>query len=209
MFRIILLILIVTLVVITLGGYIGVSAEWVTGEYAEFYNKHFSFITGLASLIGLLAFASTKKIRSTDFEKEELDKLKRLMVAAEELESLEENKNQTTQQLIQLERKKKLMELSVQKAGLVLFYKNQLSRYENIIIEKLNNDANLKEAVSEILEAKLRLSALDEEIEQDENVELIRSILEKQNPMIPNINDDPAQFILQTSQKLVNKLLSI
>ncbi len=209
MFRIILLFLIVALVATTVGGYIGVSAEWITGEYALFYNSHFSFITGLASVIGLLAFASTKKIRSTDFEAEELDKLKSLMVAADELESLEKNKNQTAQQLVELERKKKLMELSVQKAGLVLFYKNQLNRYEKIIVEKLNDDTDLKAAVSEVLEAKLRLSALNEEIEQDENVELIRSILEKQTPNVPDINDDPVQFILKTAEKMVTKFVGI
>ncbi len=209
MFRVILLILIVLLIGATVGGYIAVSAEWITGKYAEFYDSHFSSVTGIASVIGLLALASTKKIRSTDFETEELDKLKSLMITAEELDSLEKNKDQTAQQLVELERKKKLMELSVQKAGLVLFYKNQLSRYEAIILEKIKNDDDLKSSVNEIMEATSRLFALNEEIDKDENVEIICSILERQNPVAPSINNDPIQFTLNTIEKMVTKFVGI
>ena len=179
MFRIILFISIILLIVLTVGGYIATSAGWLSVELAHFYKSHFSFVTGLASVVGLLAFASSKKIKSTDFEQEELEKLKRLMSTANELEDLESNKYQTEQELQELSHRQKIMELSVQKAGMVLFYKHQLERHEPQILDKIKNDKELGLAVREYTEAQSRLNSLNEEIEQDENADLMRQILRR------------------------------
>jgi hypothetical protein len=179
LFRIVIFIAISLLILISVGGYIASYMGWLTDDLKALYTTHFSFVTGLASVIGLLAFASTKKIRSTDFETEELEKLQNLMKTAQALQAIETNKSHTEQQLIDLERKKKLMEISVKKAGLVLFYKSQIERYDPVIGQKIDGDGELKLAVKESIEARERLKSLSEEIESDENVELIKSILEK------------------------------
>ena len=163
----------------------------------------------MASVIGLLAFASTRKIRSTDFETEELEKLQNLMKAAEDLQAIETNKSQTEQQLIELERKKKLMEISVKKAGLVLFYQNQIERYDPIIGQKFDGDNELKLAVKESIEARVLLKSLGEEIEADENVELIKSILEKQKSDKHYEITDPFLLAIDLVSKSINRFFRI
>jgi len=176
---VILFVSIVVLIFLTVGGYIATSAGWLSEELASFYKNHFSFVTGLASVVGLLAFASSKKIKSTDFEKEELEKFQRLMSTTNELQDLESNKHQTEQELQELAHRQKIMELSVQKAGMVLFYKHQMERYEPQIIEKIKSDKELGLAVREYKEARSKLNSLNEEIEQDENADLMRQILRR------------------------------
>ena len=204
MFRLIIFIVIVLLIIISIGGYVASYAGWLSSELASLYTTHFSFVTGLASVIGLLAFVSTKKIRSTDFESEELEKLKSLMKAAEELQTIELNKSQTEKQLLELERKKKLMEISVKKTGLILFYKSQIERYEPVIKQKIESDTELKLAVKESIEARERLKSLNEEIESDENIEIIKSILEKQEPIT-----DPILFAIDMLAKSIAKKIHI
>lgn len=207
MFRILLFIAIVILIIISIGGYIASSAGWLSDDLSNLYNTHFSFVTGLASVVGLLAFASSRKIRSTDFETEELEKLQNLMKAAEELEQLETNKNQTEQQLLELERRRKVMELSVKKAGLVLFYQSQIERYEPVILDKVKKDDELKVAVKELIEAKNRLESLNEEVKTDENSELILSILERQNHK--KLQNDPVLMALDMVAKSLTKFIRI
>lgn len=198
MFRLIIFIAITLLIFITIGGYVASHAGWLSNDLASLYSTHFSFVTGLASIISLLAFVSSKKIRSTDFESEELEKLQSLMKAAEDLQAMELNKSQTEKQLLELERKKKLMEISVKKTGLVLFYKNQVERYDPIIKQKIESDAELKVAIKESLEARERLKSLNEDIESDENVEIIKSILEKQDDIT-----DPLMFAIDLFLKWI------
>jgi hypothetical protein len=209
MFRIIIFVVIVLLIVISIGGYAASYAGWLSDDLTALYKTHFSFVTGLASVIGLLAFVSTRKIRSTDFESEELEKLQNLMKAAEELQAIESNKSQTEKQLLELERKKKLMEISVKKVGLVLFYKSQVERYDPVIKQKIESDDELKRAVKESVEARERLKSLSEEIETDENIELIRSILDKQESEKRNETTDPILLLIEFVGKSLTKLMRI
>jgi hypothetical protein len=207
MFRILLFISIMTLIIVSAGGYIAANAGWLSEDLKAIYEEHFSFVTGLASVVGLLAFASSRKIKSTDFASEELEKLKSLMQAAEELEALESNKSQTEQKLADLEKRKKLMELSVQKAGLVLFYKNQAARYETVIRDKIKNDEELSRAFMEVQEAQLRLSSLDQEIESDENVELIKDILTKHEQDKKLVTQDPLVLLFELLGKASMRMM--
>lgn len=209
MFRVILFIAIVLLILVSVGGYIASYAGWLSDDLKSLYSTHFSFVTGLASVIGLLAFASTRKIRSTDFESEELEKLQKLMQAAEDLEAVESNKSQTEKQLLDLERKKKLMEISVKKAGLVLFYKSQVERYGPIIEQKIETDDELKLAFKESIDARDRLVSLHEEIESDENVDLIKSILDKQESNKDNDITDPFLLAIDIVSKSLTKFMRI
>ncbi len=209
MFRIIIFILIILLIIVSLGGYIATSAGWLSDDLTSFYNTHFSFITGLASVVGLLAFSSSRKIKSTDFEKEELDQLQSLMVAAKNLENLETNKTQTEQELLDLERKKKLMELSVKKAGMVLFYKSQLERHETLILNKIEDDKELKLAVKESIDSITKLESLDEEIDKDENSVLIRSILNKHTEKGSFSSNDPIVLAIELASKSLTRFFHI
>ncbi|HFU75784.1 MAG TPA: hypothetical protein ENK66_05995 [Arcobacter sp.] len=185
--------------------------ELLPENASKFYNEHFSFVTGIASIIGLLAFASSKKIKSTDFENEEIEKFKSLIKTAEELESIEQNKAQTTQDLKDLERKKKLMEISIKKAGLILFYKEQSRKYSEIVTSKIENDKELKNAIEEVSESKNKLTALQEEMEKDENVDIIRVILEESE--MKNVKREPTDpfelIILTLGEKAAEMLKGI
>jgi hypothetical protein len=101
------------------------------------------------------------------------------------------------------------MELSIQKAGLVLFYKNQLERYEPVILSKIKGDHELQVAIKESIEARDKLSSLNEEIEKDENVELIKSILDKQNDENSSQTDDPILLAFDFVSKALTKFMRI
>ncbi len=203
--RTLLLLSILGLIIVSAGGYIAVSFDILPVGMTEFYNDHFSFVTGIASVIGLLAFASTNKIKSTDFESEEIEKFKSLMRTAEELEEIEHNRNQTEKDLQELERKKKVMEISVKKAGLVLFYREQNSKHTEIVSSKIESDKELKNAIEELIEASSKLSALQEEIESDENVDIIKEILEVSKRKSGDKHEDPVLLMLS---KLAEKMAS-
>jgi hypothetical protein len=205
MIRGILLTLILAIIGLTAGGYIADALGVLPEKWSNLYSEHFSFVTGIASVIGLLAFASSRKIKSTDFDSEELEKFKSLMETAEELEAIEENKNQTAKDLQDLERKKKVMEVSVKKAGLVLFYRDQNKRHTEYVKKALEDDPELKKSVAEIIEAQSRIKALNEEIESDENVEIIRDILEESLHDTDKTRKDPVEELLEDVGKLVVK----
>ncbi len=208
MIRTLLLVSILALILITVGGYVADLFELLPENVSKFYDEHFSFVTGVASVIGLLAFASSKKIKSTDFENEEIEKFKSLMKTAEELEAIEQNKAQTAQDLKDLERKKKVMEISVKKAGLILFYKEQNRKYSEIVAGKIDNDKELKGAVEEISESKAKLNALLEEIEQDENIDIIRTILEEnERKNNPRESKDPFELLVDKLSKNASELI--
>jgi len=207
--RKLLFILILMLIFISVGGYVAVSFDLLPEKITNFYNEHFSFVTGIASVIGLLAFTSTSKIKSTDFESEEIEKFKSLIKTAEELEEIEQNKNQTAKDLQNLERKKKVMEISVKKAGLVLFYREQNKKHTEIVKSKIEDDKELKNAIEELIEATSKLSALQEEIESDENVEIIKEILETNMQKNSNEYEDPVVLILNKITKRMASTLSI
>lgn len=207
--RTLLLIIILGLILITVGGYVADVFKLLPENISKFYDEHFSFVTGVASVIGLLAFASSKKIKSTDFESEEIEKFKSLMKTAEELEAIEQNKAQTAQELKDLELKKKVMEISIKKAGLILFYKEQNRKYSEIVNDKIDNDKELKNAIEEVSESKAKLNALAEEIEQDENIDIIRVILEenerKNGAREPT---DPFELLVIKMGKKASELIS-
>uniref|UniRef100_UPI001C402432 hypothetical protein n=1 Tax=Candidatus Thiosymbion oneisti TaxID=589554 RepID=UPI001C402432 len=175
-------------------------------------TTQFSFVTGLASVLGLLAFASSRKIKSTDFEKEELEKLKGLMNAAEELEAIERSKVRTEQELSDLDKKKKLMEVSIRKAGLALFYQEQYRKYADIVLGKVEEDGELKDALKEVREARGRLVAVKEEIAEDENVQIINEILRErrsgQTGAEPDVLVGPIDTLVSLS-KTLGKLYNI
>jgi len=209
MIRLLLFISILVLVIISIGGYITLSFGWLPDNIKNIYNSQFSFITGLASVIGLLAFLSSKKIRSTDFENEELEKLKKLMDTAEKLATLEKNKSQTAKELQNLEKKRKLLEISVRKAGLVLFYQNQNEKYSRIVIDKINKDTELKSAIQEVKDSSDRLLALKEEISNDENIEIINEILIKCNEDQRSIPNDPITMFVGALGESVTNIMKI
>jgi len=172
---------------------------------ANIYKEHFTFVTGLASVVGLLAFASSNKIKSTDFESEEIEKFKSLMKTAEDLEKMEKDKSQTSKDIQALEMKKKVMEVSVKKAGLVIFYREQHRKYSEIVLTKIESDKELKSAIEEIKASIAKLNTLQEEIKTDENVEIIDEILLTSKEKIGIYIDDP---VLIAMDKIGKKIAS-
>ncbi len=174
------------------GGWIAVYFEWLSKE------SYFSFagiVGGLASVVSLFSF--TKPVLTkTDLQEIEIDSIKSIAKTTEELNDLEEKREQTQEELGNLRLQKKEMELLVKKASLALFLKEQYAHHEEQIVKSIEKNKELNEHLSAIDELKRKREALNEEIESDQNVELLyeimRSASRKQPTLDKVINDLPA-----------------
>lgn len=210
----ILFFLILSLIIIFVVGYGGVTLNLLPENIANYYTEHFSFVTGLASVIGLLALASSRKIKTTDFESEEIEKFQSILKATKELEEIEQNKSQTTIEIQDLERKRKVMEISVKKAGLVLFYREQLRKSTEVALNKIESDDELKSAIEEFTEASSKLVSLEEEIELDDNVEIIRDLLNfnklsLEDDRLSLAGNTASEIVLETIKNVIRLFLPI
>lgn len=133
-------------------------------------------VGAIASVLGLLSFLRPVLTRS-DILNIEAESLKALGEVSSEIKKLEETRSQTATQINDLETQKREMELLVRKASMSLFLKEQYDHQKKLILDHLQKEQKLQTALSELSAVDRKLAALDEEIEKDENVELLRKII--------------------------------
>lgn len=78
----------------------------------------------------------------------------------------------------------------VQRASLSLFLKDQYRRQSQRIASAIEKNGSLKEALIEIRRIEKRIHALDEQIEEDENIELVKAIVDAASPVERNRRND-------------------
>lgn len=155
-----------------IGGYAAMKYGWLEqGTYILFAG----IAGGLASVIGLLSLARPA-LTSTDIQELEIDSLKRITSAADELEKFKNERNATQEELARLALQKKEMEFLVKKASLSLFLKDQLATVMKRILDIVSQHKDLPDLIQEYDRISEKLLALQEEIEKDKNVDILREI---------------------------------
>ncbi|WP_435955049.1 hypothetical protein [Dryocola sp. BD626] len=81
------------------------------------------------------------------------------------------------------------MELLVKKASMALFLREQLSYHERRILSEVQSNEVITHGLSEISEIKIKLKALDEEIELSPDVNFLRAVIKDASRRMPTIDE--------------------
>ena len=179
------------------GGWIVVKLGYLD---LSLYLNYAGIIGGIASAIGLYSLIRPSITRS-DIQNLELDALTSLGETSRKLDELENKRSKAAGEISELEIKKEQMQFLVKKASLQLFLQEQYKIYEKRILDALQANEELSKNMNELATIKSKLMAVDKEIEEDPNVELLNEIvrLTKQRPL--SIDDrikrskDPIELI--------------
>jgi chromosome segregation ATPase len=159
------------------GGYVAVQFGLIA---QELYLSYAGFVGGIASVAGLFSFIKPA-LTNDDLQELESGSLKSLAETTEQLKTLESQRSQAKSDIGDLEVRKKEMELLVKKASTSLFLKEQYSQHVQKILSRIKNDEVLTDSLLEITEIRDKLTALEEEIEADPNVETLRDVIKSAN----------------------------
>ncbi len=188
-FRVTIATLIVACLFYFVGGGIAVWAGWLTTDR---YVLIGGIVGGLASVLGMLSLARPS-LSQEDLAGLELQSLKRIAETSEEIKKLEVARLATQQQIGTLEAQKRQMEFLVQKASLSLFLQEQQRLYEKRVLEEVARNKDLAGSLAELASIRQKLTALEEEIAQDPNVELLQRVIKaaKREPRRPSFSEYP------------------
>jgi hypothetical protein len=156
-----------------IGGSIALKFDLVTRDE---YFAYAGIVGSLATVAGLLAL-TRPAITQSDIKSIELETLKSVADTADQLHQLQTARAKTVQEIDGLAVKKKEMELLVKKASLALFLKEQYFYHERKILDEVSKNEALTLALQNAGEAADKISALDEEIAVDPNVQQLRDII--------------------------------
>jgi hypothetical protein len=172
-----------------LGGAVASYRHWISKDT---YLTYAGIVGGLASVAGLVAL-TRPAITKSDIQAIEVDTLKSITQTEEQLKSLELARTRTEGQIVSLEEKKKEMELLVKKASLALFLKEQYLYQESQIVEEIARNSHLRTALEKAKDAAEKLEALNDEIEVNSNVRLLKEIIasaSRRQPTLKAIIDE-------------------
>jgi len=154
----------------------GGGLAWAGWFPTEKYIVIGGIVGGLASVLGLFSLARPP-LSQEDIAGLEIQSLKRIAETSEEISKLENARNAAQAQIGSLEEQKRQMEFLVQKASLSLFLHEQHRLYEKRTLEELAKNKELTIQLRELSTIEEKLSALDEEIACDPNVDLLKRII--------------------------------
>lgn len=166
---------------------IGGVTVWVGWFTVEWYALCGGIVGSIASTLGLVSL-SRPSLRQEDLEGIQLDSLQKIAEASKEiseleskreseLNRLEEAKVLTHEQIQSLEEQKSRMEVLVQRASLSLFLQEQHRLYSERIAEAISKSSSLKSHLDELERIGRKLNALNDEIETDPHVDLLKSVV--------------------------------
>ena len=146
-------------------------------------------VGSLASSIGLVSL-SRPSLQQSDLEKIESQSLKSIAENTEEIRKLEEQRASelhrlerakvvTAEQIVQLKAQQEEMRLSVRKASLSLFLQEQRRQLQQRVLDLIDEQEDIRKNVLQLISVDEKLIALNEEIESDKNVDLLKSIIEE------------------------------
>jgi len=155
---------------------VGAILMWTNVLDQTTYLTYAGVVGGIASVLGLLSFVRPA-LTQTDIQNIEAESLQKLGEVSVEIKRLEEARSKTATQITDLETQKREMELLVRKASMSLFLKEQYDHNKKVILEHISKEPKLVESISELSAVEKKMTALEEEIEKDDNVELLRRII--------------------------------
>ena len=162
-------------------GYLAVFFSWLS---KDIYFNFSAIIGGIASVSGLLAFA-TNKLEKDDIDRVGIEYFKEMVASAEELKqkkeelsSKEKELSVKAKELAEINIKKAEMEHLVLKASMSLFLKDQLERIDSRLIEITEENKELKKLLTQRETVVKQISDINEEINENSNSKLINEIIE-------------------------------
>lgn len=155
---------------------VGAILMWTNVIEQQTYLAGAGIVGAVASVLGLFSLVRPVLSR-TDIENIEAESLQKLGEVSAEIRRLEEARSETATQINDLEAQKREMELLVRKASMSLFLKEQYEHHRKALVDHLAKEPKLANQLSELAAVEKKLDALEEEIEKDENVELLRRII--------------------------------
>ena len=182
---------------------VGAILIWIKVIEQQTYLSGAGIVGGIASVLGLGSFLRPALTRS-DILNIEAESLKALGEMSSKIKKLEKTRSQTATQINDIETQKREMELLVRKASLSLFLKEQYDHQKKSILDHLKKEQKLQTALSELSAVDRKLAALDEEIEKDENVELLRKIIND-----ARINPSPLDTAIKNAPPFTRFFLQI
>lgn len=192
---------------------VGAILVWTKILNEQTYLSGAGIVGGLASVLGLISFLRPAISRS-DIQNIEAESLQKLADVSSEIKKLEETKSIKANQIDDLEAQRKEMELLVRKASMSLFLKEQYSRHSKGIQDHLQAHPEIVKSLDNIATIKSKLDVLDEEIESDPNVELLKLIMAtaktRKSPidiMIENTTSPFLRTILRGFKVYVNAII--
>lgn len=154
-------------------------------------------VGGLASVLGLISLARPG-LSQHDLDNIESDSLRKLAETTDKIKELDAARTATKEELDTLELQKQEMELLVQKASLSLFLREHRRLYEKWIQEEIQQNRELQRQLHELVAIDQKLDALNEEIESDPNVDLVKEIIISAKKSPDEIDESFADFGLLT-----------
>ncbi|MBK7103796.1 MAG: hypothetical protein IPH62_00730 [Ignavibacteriae bacterium] len=210
--------ILISIVIIALGyfifGFVAVLLKWFD---KDLYLTLSAIIGGVASVSGLLAFASSR-LKKEDIENVGIEYFKKVVESSEELKKKEEELQHKEleldtkeKELMELEIKKSEIELLVRKASMALFLKDQFERTQYRINEIKDENKELSKLLLQYVTYKKQLQVLDQEISVDENSEILAEIIAEVNSIKSSSEklNRPKSFIdaiLETSDSILRIL---
>lgn len=168
----------------------------IGGAFAWFgwFPVHiYAFIGGivgsLTSTVGLISL-TRPGFSQADLDYIEIQSLKKIAETSEEIKNLEEARAVTKEQIESLEDQK----LLVQKASLCLFLQEQRRIYARRIQEEISKNEVLESNISELNSIDKKLEALNEQIENDPNVDLLKTMITAARKLPEGVESDFSEF---------------
>jgi len=135
----------------------------------------------IASALGLLSLLRPA-ITANDLQSLEVQSLKKISEIAQEIENAKSQRTQTQEEINRLSEQKKEMALLVKKASLSLFLRDRIEKHQTQILAIVQANKELSDLIKEYDQLSEKLAALDEDIEADKNVKVLKEILRIARP---------------------------
>ena len=134
------------------------------------------WVGGLAAVCGLLSF-TLPHLTAKDIQDIEVDALKRLAKASEDVREREQERDNTTAEIARLALQRSEMEVLVIQASHKLFLEDQYKMRASKILLVVDQDKDLKDDLLAIAALKEKIISLNIQIHDNPNVELLNSIV--------------------------------
>jgi chromosome segregation ATPase len=168
-----LIVFVLACIVFFVGGFIFVRLRYLT---ASTYITIASVAGALASVTGLLSLARPS-ISRADVETLEVDSLRKVAELSEQIEHAKQQRTETEEEIARLAEQKEEIQFLVRKASLALFLQDQMEQKHTRIAEIIQQNKELESLIQEYSQTVDKLSALNEEINADKNVDTLREIM--------------------------------
>lgn len=166
---------ILALVIFIAGAILALLHIWINWDI---YWKITGCVGGLASVIGILGFASSP-LADADIRKLQSNSLKELAETARQIENKEGELKQANDKVASLQLKSEELEVLVKKASLSLYYNDELQHLYQKLLSLIQKNQELKDIIVAIQQTEEDAKELNAEVEHNTDVQDIIEMINK------------------------------